>query len=63
MNLRFLTAEIPDGAPDDVVRTVVENCTTLKFMGLISFITILLLWQWAAQGYTSVILPSAIARS
>jgi predicted AAA+ superfamily ATPase len=24
-------AEIPDGAPDDVVRTVTENCRTLKF--------------------------------
>jgi len=29
-------------------------------MGLISFIIILLLWQWAAQGDTSVILPRAI---
>jgi len=29
-------------------------------MGLISLIIFLLLWQWAAQGYTSVILPSAI---
>jgi len=26
-----IEAEIPDGAPDDVVRTVVENCKTLKF--------------------------------
>lgn len=24
-------AQIPDGAPDDVVRTVTENCRTLKF--------------------------------
>jgi hypothetical protein len=23
--------QIPDGAPDDVVRTVTENCCTLKF--------------------------------
>jgi hypothetical protein len=29
-------------------------------MGLISLIIFLLLWQWAAQGYSSVILPSAI---
>ncbi|ARI79893.1 hypothetical protein BH695_0612 [Microcystis aeruginosa PCC 7806SL] len=26
-----IEAEIPDGAPDDVVRTVTENCRTLKF--------------------------------
>ena len=26
-----ITAEIPDGAPDNVVRTVTENCRTLKF--------------------------------
>ena len=26
-----IEAEIPDGTPDDVVRTVVENCKTLKF--------------------------------
>lgn len=24
-------AELPDGAPDHVVRTVTENCRTLKF--------------------------------
>ncbi len=24
-------AEIPDGAPDQVVRTVTENCRTLRF--------------------------------
>ncbi|MEI6503536.1 MAG: AAA+ family ATPase, partial [Armatimonadota bacterium] len=28
-----ITAEIPDGAPDHVVRTVTENCRTLKFRG------------------------------
>jgi len=26
-----IEAEIPDGTPDDVVRTVMENCKTLKF--------------------------------
>ena len=26
-----ISAEIPDGAPDNVVRTVTENCHTLKF--------------------------------
>jgi hypothetical protein len=26
-----IEADIPDGAPDDVVRTVTENCRTLKF--------------------------------
>lgn len=26
-----IEAEIPDGAPDNVVRTVAENCRTLKF--------------------------------
>jgi hypothetical protein len=26
-----IEAEIPSGAPDDVVRTVTENCRTLKF--------------------------------
>jgi hypothetical protein len=26
-----IQAEIPDGAPDDVVRTVTENARTLKF--------------------------------
>ena len=26
-----IQAEIPDGAPDDLVRTVNENCRTLKF--------------------------------
>jgi len=26
-----IDAEIPSGAPDDVVRTVTENCRTLKF--------------------------------
>ncbi|MBF2079092.1 MAG: AAA+ family ATPase, partial [Synechococcales cyanobacterium T60_A2020_003] len=26
-----IEAEIPDGVPDDVVRTVTENCRTLKF--------------------------------
>jgi hypothetical protein len=26
-----IEAEIPNGAPDDVVRTVIENCHTLKF--------------------------------
>ena len=26
-----IEASIPDGAPDDVVRTVMENCRTLKF--------------------------------
>jgi hypothetical protein len=26
-----IRAEIPDGAPDSVVRTVTENCRTLKF--------------------------------
>jgi hypothetical protein len=26
-----IQAEIPDGAPDNVVRTVTENCRTLKF--------------------------------
>ena len=26
-----IDAEIPDGAPENVVRTVTENCRTLKF--------------------------------
>jgi hypothetical protein len=26
-----IEAEIPSGAPDNVVRTVTENCRTLKF--------------------------------
>jgi hypothetical protein len=26
-----IEAEIPSGAPDNVVRTVTENCPTLKF--------------------------------
>ena len=26
-----IQATIPDGAPDNVVRTVTENCRTLKF--------------------------------
>jgi hypothetical protein len=26
-----IEAEIPSGAPDQVVRTVTENCRTLKF--------------------------------
>jgi hypothetical protein len=26
-----IEAEIPEGAPDNVVRTVTENCRTLKF--------------------------------
>jgi hypothetical protein len=26
-----IEADLPDGAPDDVVRTVSENCRTLKF--------------------------------
>jgi hypothetical protein len=26
-----IDAEIPSGAPDQVVRTVTENCRTLKF--------------------------------
>ena len=26
-----IQAKIPDGVPDDVVRTVTENCRTLKF--------------------------------
>jgi hypothetical protein len=26
-----IEAEIPEGVPDDVARTVVENCRTLKF--------------------------------
>jgi hypothetical protein len=26
-----INAEIPSGAPDQVVRTVTENCRTLKF--------------------------------
>jgi hypothetical protein len=26
-----IEAELPDGAPDQVVRTVTENCRTLKF--------------------------------
>jgi hypothetical protein len=26
-----IRADIPEGAPDDVVRTVTENCRTLKF--------------------------------
>jgi len=26
-----IEAEIPEGVPDDVVRTVMENCRTLKF--------------------------------
>jgi len=26
-----IEAEIPDGVPDDVFRTVMENCKTLKF--------------------------------
>jgi hypothetical protein len=25
-------AEIPEGIPDDVARTVMENCRTLKFL-------------------------------
>jgi hypothetical protein len=26
-----IEAELPDGSPDQVVRTVTENCRTLKF--------------------------------
>jgi len=26
-----IEAQIPEGAPDNVVRTVTENCRTLKF--------------------------------
>jgi len=26
-----IVAEIPDGAPQDIMRTVCENCSTLKF--------------------------------
>jgi hypothetical protein len=26
-----IQADIPDGVPDDVIRTVSENCRTLKF--------------------------------
>ena len=26
-----IEAEIPSGAPDNVIRTVTENCRTLKF--------------------------------
>jgi hypothetical protein len=26
-----IEAEIPEGVPDDVARTVIENCRTLKF--------------------------------
>jgi len=29
-----IQAEIPNGAPDDLVRTVGENCRTLKFTTL-----------------------------
>jgi hypothetical protein len=27
-----IEADIPDGAPDDLVRTIVENCRTLQFL-------------------------------
>jgi hypothetical protein len=26
-----IEAELPDGVPDDIARTVMENCRTLKF--------------------------------
>ena len=26
-----ISADIPEGAPDNIVRTVTENCLTLKF--------------------------------